>query len=57
MTSKPFVFLALLGLSAAALAQAPQQSQIDALMSRYTGDVPGASLLVVKDGKAVFERG
>jgi CubicO group peptidase (beta-lactamase class C family) len=57
MTSKPFVFLALLGLSAAALAQAPQQSQIDALMSRYTGDVPGASLLVVKDGKAVIERG
>jgi CubicO group peptidase (beta-lactamase class C family) len=26
-------------------------------MSRYAGDVPGASLLVVKDGKPVIERG
>ena len=60
MTRKPFALLALAWLSltaAAAQAQAPHQSQIDTLMSRYAGDVPGASLLVVKDGKPVIERG
>src|SRR6185437_12093312 len=46
-----------LPLMAAAQAQALHQPQIDALMSRYTGDVPGASLLVVKDGKPVIQRG
>ncbi|MFZ0551711.1 MAG: serine hydrolase domain-containing protein [Steroidobacteraceae bacterium] len=30
--------------------------EIDALMSRYAGDVPGASLLVIKDGHAVVRR-
>ena len=29
---------------------------IDALMTRYAGEVPGASLLVIKDGKAVLDR-
>ncbi|MFL6592904.1 MAG: serine hydrolase domain-containing protein [Luteimonas sp.] len=29
---------------------------IDTLMQRYSGDVPGASLLVVRDGKAVVAR-
>ncbi|WEN16025.1 serine hydrolase [Rhodanobacter sp. AS-Z3] len=29
---------------------------IDALMQRYSGDVPGASLLVIKDGKAIVNR-
>jgi len=29
----------------------------DAMMARYQGDVPGASLLVIKDGKAVVKRG
>jgi CubicO group peptidase (beta-lactamase class C family) len=29
----------------------------DALMQRYTGDVPGASLLVLKDGKPIVRRG
>lgn len=41
-------------------AQAAEQTmraEIDALMSRYSGEVPGASLLVVKDGKAVVKRG
>ena len=28
----------------------------DALMQRYTGDVPGASLLVLKDGKPIVSR-
>ena len=32
-------------------------SDADALMARYQGNVPGASLLVIKDGKAVMERG
>lgn len=30
---------------------------VDDLMARYQGDVPGASLLVIKDGKAVVKRG
>ncbi|AGG90479.1 serine hydrolase domain-containing protein [Rhodanobacter denitrificans] len=29
---------------------------IDALMQRYSGDVPGASLLVLKDGKPIVRR-
>lgn len=31
-------------------------ASIDALMRRYDGDVPGASLLVVRDGRAVVRR-
>ncbi|HET6586978.1 MAG TPA: serine hydrolase domain-containing protein [Oleiagrimonas sp.] len=34
-----------------------RQAEVDSLMSRYMGDVPGASLLVVKDGKAIIRRG
>ena len=33
------------------------QAAIDRLMQRYDGDVPGASLLVVKDGVPVVRRG
>jgi CubicO group peptidase (beta-lactamase class C family) len=36
---------------------AEQTRRIDDLMSRYTGDAPGASLLVVRDGKAIVRRG
>lgn len=32
-------------------------TEIDGLMGRYTGDVPGASLLVTRDGKAIVRRG
>jgi CubicO group peptidase (beta-lactamase class C family) len=32
-------------------------SDADAMMSRYQGDVPGASLLVIQDGKPVVARG
>jgi CubicO group peptidase (beta-lactamase class C family) len=32
-------------------------AQIDRLMQRYEGDVPGASLLVLRDGEAVVNRG
>ena len=35
----------------------PLQAAIERLMQRYDGDVPGASLLVVKDGVAVVRRG
>jgi len=38
-------------------AAAPANVPVDALMSRYTGDVPGASLLAVKDGKPIVRRG
>lgn len=34
-----------------------QQADIERLMQRYEGDVPGASLLVVKDGEALVRRG
>ncbi|RZA12520.1 MAG: class A beta-lactamase-related serine hydrolase [Lysobacteraceae bacterium] len=33
------------------------QAQIDRLMQPYEGDVPGASLLVLRDGEAVVRRG
>jgi CubicO group peptidase (beta-lactamase class C family) len=32
-------------------------SAVDELMSRYQGNVPGASLLVIKDGKTLVSRG
>ena len=34
----------------------PVDHDIDTLMSRYDGAVPGASLLVVHDGKSVVSR-
>jgi CubicO group peptidase (beta-lactamase class C family) len=34
-----------------------RRAQVKTLMHRYAGDVPGASLLVVKDGKAIIRRG
>src|SRR5690606_34647218 len=37
--------------------QSGRQAVIDRLMRRYDGDVPGASLLVIKDGEAVVSRG
>jgi CubicO group peptidase (beta-lactamase class C family) len=61
VTRKPFVLVALAWLGVATSAAAPtppaHRAEIDALMSRYAGDVPGASLLVVKDGKPVIRRG
>jgi CubicO group peptidase (beta-lactamase class C family) len=52
--------MAWLATAACAHAQSAQQTrsaQVDQLMSRYTGDVPGASLLVIEDGKAIVRRG
>jgi CubicO group peptidase (beta-lactamase class C family) len=34
-----------------------RQAEIDDLMSRYAGALPGASLLVTQDGKAIVRRG
>lgn len=34
-----------------------RQAEIERLMQAYDGDVPGASLLVLKDGRAVVSRG
>ncbi|UPG93748.1 serine hydrolase domain-containing protein [Luteibacter aegosomatissinici] len=36
---------------------ANDDSRLDALMQRYQGDVPGASLLVLKDGKPLVSKG
>lgn len=62
MKYKSFALISLtwLVLGASAHAQLTQQarhSEIDTLMSRYAGTVPGASLVVIKDGKAVIRRG
>src|SRR5690242_7690399 len=46
---------ALLTAGCSAAAQS-RTAEVGALMSRYAGDVPGASLLVIKDGKAVIRR-
>ena len=35
----------------------PMESQVDALMHDYDGDVPGAAVLVVRDGKALVHKG
>lgn len=39
------------------LSAAQRETVVDALMSRYSGEAPGASLLVIKDGKVVIGRG
>ena len=52
--------LACLAMTAGLHAQAARQTkraEVDQLMSRYTGDIPGASLLVVSDGRAIVRRG
>ena len=62
MTRKRFLAAALACLAATVGAHAQPAAKahpidIEALMRRYTGDVPGASLLVVRDGKPVIRRG
>ncbi|HET7301657.1 MAG TPA: serine hydrolase, partial [Oleiagrimonas sp.] len=62
MIRKSFVLTALAGLVMCAGAQAqisPQarHAEVDTLMQRYASDIPGASLLVVKNGKAIIRRG
>ncbi len=50
-------FLAAWSVADASPAGAARMARVNALMSRYAGDGPGASLLVIKDGKAVLRRG
>jgi CubicO group peptidase (beta-lactamase class C family) len=51
-------FVAVLAcLCASAAAFAKDDARIDAIMQRYTGEVPGASLLVLKDGKPLVAKG
>ena len=54
---KPLIGLATAIVLATSAAVASQVDSTDALVSRYTGDVPGASLLVIKDGKPIVRRG
>jgi CubicO group peptidase (beta-lactamase class C family) len=62
MMRKRFFFSAVASIAMVACANAQsaaptKDARIDTLMSRYDGDVAGASLIVVKDGKAVVRRG
>lgn len=62
MTRKRLALTALiwLGMTVCVHAQSAEQArlaEIDGLMGRYTGNVPGASLLVIRDGKAIVRRG
>ncbi|SBV35678.1 Beta-lactamase [uncultured Stenotrophomonas sp.] len=43
--------------TAGAAAPTPPDPGIDGLMQRYDGQVPGAAVLVLKDGQPVFRRG
>ncbi|MFC5436399.1 serine hydrolase domain-containing protein [Rhodanobacter umsongensis] len=52
-----FAALPLFGSCAASAAEPAHDSVIDPLMQKYAGNGPGASLLVLKDGKALIRRG
>lgn len=52
----PFLLcIAMTSISMGALAKTPDAT-VDALMQEYAGAVPGASVLVVRDGRTVLER-
>lgn len=51
----PFVLALLLG--GCATGGGSMQSSVDALMRDYTGDVPGAAVLVLRDGEPLVRRG
>ncbi len=58
MKIKPTLLLmALLCACGNAHAQDTRMDQVDALMHKYVGDAPGASLLILKDGKPLVRRG
>lgn len=60
MTRKRFLVTAFAWLATTLCAHAAAPSHladVDALMSRYAGDVPGASVLIVKDDKPIVRRG
>ena len=53
---KPLASLAVAVLLGGCASATKPVDPADALMARYAGDVPGASLLVLKDGKAIVSR-
>ena len=61
MRPAPFVLLALalsmLSLAGCAAREDTMQASVDALMRDYTGDVPGAAVLVLRDGEPLARRG
>ena len=52
-----FSSLALIALVSGTTIAGTATNTVDALMQPYTGDVPGASLLILKDGKPLVRRG
>lgn len=53
-----FLLIAMISLSTGCATHANSPgNEVDALMGRYDGAVPGASLLVIRDGKSVVQRG
>ncbi|WP_430391437.1 serine hydrolase domain-containing protein [Dyella sp. 20L07] len=57
MRSLAFLFALPLLFVHPAHADTPSDASIDTMMTSYQGNVPGASLLVIHDGKAVLQRG
>lgn len=55
MTASRTILACLTGLFLSEMTPEPTD-QIDALMARYEGKVPGASLIVIREGKAVVRR-
>ncbi|MDG2539136.1 serine hydrolase [Dyella jiangningensis] len=53
---RTFALLLSLLLCATSHAASPDTADVDAMMKAYQGDVPSASLLVIKDGKAVLRK-
>jgi CubicO group peptidase (beta-lactamase class C family) len=54
--SLPMSFLLALVLGGCATGGGTMQSSVDALMRDYSGDVPGASVLVLRDGEPLLQR-
>ena len=58
MKSKPIMLLAVLLLACGAVqARDTKTAQVNVIMHKYAGDVPGASLMILKDGKPLVSRG
>lgn len=54
---RTFLVIGIALLLAACAPMKQHEQDVNALMQRYQGDVPGASLLVVRDGKPLIRRG
>ena len=46
----PLIFLMIIG------CETSEQANVDRLFESYTGDVPGAAVMVIKDGKTIFSK-